>query len=135
MNSTRQTENEHRRAAGEARRVAGGRLRARDLVAFDLHFRRAAPPFCTRGDPVREDATGSSRFWGPIATAGHVGCIEVDAGRGTLTVHPLTTRSPGGILGSGFPRDFCALGHLAARPSRGWGEMGRRRMPWRSQMV
>src|SRR2546428_10017588 len=69
-------------------------------------FEESAPPFCTRADPVREDATGSARFWRPTAPAGHVGCIEEDVGRGTLSRHPLTTRFAGRILPLGFPQDF-----------------------------
>src|SRR5262245_25465678 len=34
-----------------------------DLVASRLLPGPTAPPFCTRADPVGDDATGSSRFW------------------------------------------------------------------------
>src|SRR5215472_1369516 len=34
-----------------------------DSVASRLLPGPSAPPFCTRADPVGDDATGSSRFW------------------------------------------------------------------------
>src|SRR5207237_5228238 len=68
--SSRQTENEQGGPACAPRFPAGRRLSALLPVAPDLQFRPPAPPFCTRGDPVCEDATGSSRFWSPTAFGG-----------------------------------------------------------------
>src|SRR5207244_11520105 len=81
---------------------AGKRLSALLPVAPDLQVRRSAPPFCTRGDPVCEDATGSSRFWSPTAPGGHMGCIVQDVGRGTLSDRALTSDSLQRIVGGGF---------------------------------
>src|SRR5437867_10214550 len=102
----------------------GTRLAVSALSPSFLHTRR--PGLRRRNRVFSFLETGGAR--------GHRGCIVEDVGRGTLSDPALTSGFLQRIVEAGFSLYFRVVGHLAARPSRGWGEM-RRRMPWRSQMV